>query len=198
MSVSLSQTVTDVTYDAVNFTLTLKKKTGNVIVSLKSATPPVPAGTIIMYTGTSAPTGGWSLCDGSNGTPDLRNKFVYGWGDQSIGSTGGATSNVTSADGAHSHSVGVNGTSLTVDQMPYHTHTPQGWYAGWPDDGTNTGGSYGYLTNWPGFASRRLQTSGAGGYDAHSHTASSDTASSHNHNMTTLPPYRRLSYIMKL
>lgn len=34
---------------------------------------------------------GWSLCDGSNGTPDLRNRFIIGAGStHSPGATGGA------------------------------------------------------------------------------------------------------------
>lgn len=38
-----------------------------------------PLGGIIMWSGAiSAIPTGWSLCDGSNGTPDLRNKFVLG------------------------------------------------------------------------------------------------------------------------
>jgi hypothetical protein len=39
----------------------------------------VPPGGIIMWSGTLAtvPTG-WALCDGTNGTPDLRDKFVWG------------------------------------------------------------------------------------------------------------------------
>jgi microcystin-dependent protein len=35
----------------------------------------VPVGGIIMWSGITVPTG-WSLCNGSNGTPDLRNRFI--------------------------------------------------------------------------------------------------------------------------
>ncbi|UCG71206.1 MAG: tail fiber protein, partial [Thermoplasmata archaeon] len=31
----------------------------------------VPSGTIVMWNGTVIPNG-WALCDGTNGTPDLR------------------------------------------------------------------------------------------------------------------------------
>jgi hypothetical protein len=40
----------------------------------------VPAGGIIMWSGAEVPEG-WSLCDGTEGTPDLRNRFVVGSGD---------------------------------------------------------------------------------------------------------------------
>ena len=41
----------------------------------------VPVGGIIMWSGaaTNVPTG-WALCDGQNGTPDLRGRFVLGAG----------------------------------------------------------------------------------------------------------------------
>merc|ERR1711997_338506 len=54
----------------------------------------VPSGGIIMWSGSASaiPTG-WSLCDGTNGTPDLRNRFVVGGGSSyGYGSTGGAAS----------------------------------------------------------------------------------------------------------
>lgn len=39
----------------------------------------VPSGVILLWSGTvaSIPTG-WTLCDGNNGTPDLRDRFVVG------------------------------------------------------------------------------------------------------------------------
>lgn len=46
-------------------------------------------GMILMYTGTTAPTG-WALCDGQNGTPDLRDRFIVGSGSTySVNATGG-------------------------------------------------------------------------------------------------------------
>jgi hypothetical protein len=43
---------------------------------------------------TSIPSG-WALCDGTNGTPDLRNKFVYGVsGGENPGATGGSITHI--------------------------------------------------------------------------------------------------------
>ena len=67
------------------------------------------AGMIMMYTGSSAPSG-WAFCDGNNGTPDLRDKFIVGADPASsddeypglgIGQTGGSPNAVLIA---HSHS----------------------------------------------------------------------------------------------
>lgn len=39
----------------------------------------VPSGGIILWKGTIATIpSGWALCDGTNGTPDLRDKFIVG------------------------------------------------------------------------------------------------------------------------
>ncbi len=67
-------------------------------------------GMIIMWNSTVASIpSGWVLCDGNNSTPDLRNRFVVGagtGGNYSPGDTGGA-----------------NSVTLTVAQIPAHTHT---------------------------------------------------------------------------
>lgn len=66
-----------------------------------------PIGTIVIWSGTAdnIPTG-WQLCDGTNGTPDLRDKFVLGAGtSHAVGTTGGEEK-----------------VTLTVGQMPSHNH----------------------------------------------------------------------------
>jgi microcystin-dependent protein len=68
----------------------------------------MPAGGIIMWSGSTAsiPTG-WLLCDGTNGTPNLQNRFIVGAGDtHAPGATGGADS-----------------TSLAETNLPTHTHS---------------------------------------------------------------------------
>jgi len=68
----------------------------------------VPKGGIILWSGAIANIPeGWALCNGSNGTPDLRNRFVVGAGSTyAVGATGGADS-----------------VTLTTDQMPEHNHS---------------------------------------------------------------------------
>jgi len=48
---------------------------------------------------------GWTLCDGSNDTPDLRDKFIVGAGDAyNPGDEGGAASHIhTGTAPAHTH-----------------------------------------------------------------------------------------------
>lgn len=67
----------------------------------------IPSGIVVMWSGTvnNIPTG-WALCDGTNGTPDLRGRFVLGTGGTyNPGDTGGAKE-----------------VTLTVAQMPAHSH----------------------------------------------------------------------------
>jgi len=51
----------------------------------------IPAGGIIMWSGSIANIpSGFALCDGTNGTPDLTDRFVVGaGGSESVGATGG-------------------------------------------------------------------------------------------------------------
>lgn len=101
----------------------------------------VPIGIIIMWSGNAAgiPTG-WNLCNGTNGTPDLRGKFVYAADvDGHVGATGGTETHLHScpdtaySDASHNHSVsgttssnsategGATGISTTLASAS-HTH----------------------------------------------------------------------------
>ena len=52
--------------------------------------------------------GGWALCDGTLGTPDLRDKFIIGAGvGFSVGDSGGGVwHNHTATTDGHSHAIG--------------------------------------------------------------------------------------------
>jgi len=69
--------------------------------------PDVISGSIIIWWG---PLGtipaGYALCDGTNGTPDLRDAFIVGaGGTYAVGATGGsATHSHTAYQAAHTHS----------------------------------------------------------------------------------------------
>jgi len=75
-----------------------------------------PVGGIIMWSGAANQIpDGWALCNGSNGTPDLRNRFIVGaGGEYSVGGTGGEKS-----------------VTLTAAQMPSHTHEVYGRSSGY-------------------------------------------------------------------
>lgn len=137
-------------------------------------------GMVVMWSGALASIpAGWLLCNGSgtlsNGgsVPDLRDRFVIG--------SGGTTSHLSIGGAAtHNHTVTVEGTALTIDQMPSHTH----------EDGFD-----GYMQGVVGGGAKipignPKITGATGGGGAHTHTAS--TA-----NTNHLPPYVALAYIIK-
>lgn len=61
----------------------------------------IPAGIIAMWSGTLASIpAGWILCDGTNGTPDLRDRFIMGWSASvDPGGTGGTLQHAHGATG---------------------------------------------------------------------------------------------------
>jgi hypothetical protein len=73
------------------------------IIGTSAAVTPIPAGGIIMWSGSigSIPVG-YFLCNGQNGTPDLRDRFVVGSGNTyAVGNTGGFTSAVAGSGGTN-------------------------------------------------------------------------------------------------
>ena len=166
-----------------------------------------PTGGIILWSGSVASIpSGWALCNGSNGTPDLRDRFVVGAGSTyAVAATGGSTT--TTATGSISGSTA--GTALTEAQMPKHYHqyraansmtAPQnggvgngGVYGGGTPDDSAWG--YGTWSTGGGAASGSLST-GTGNGDSHTH--GTGTLAFTGNAITSLPPYYALAYIMKL
>lgn len=171
---------------------------------------------VIMYSGSLADIGvgiwaGWALCDGSNGTPDLRDKFVLGAGNKPVGTLNTLGSVTTSTAGAHTHVI--DGTTLTIAQIPSHTHSVTGTGSGGTDasgdhahsifgpivgnlahDGSSEGdfGVGGSFTHGSGGAGNHAHnvsvnitgTAAANGGSG-SHTHSEQTAGAHTHNFTS-------------
>lgn len=78
----------------------------------------VPPGGIMMWSGAinNIPVG-WALCDGTNGRPDLRERFIVG--------AGGDNGDVPGSGYAPHLTGGFNEVTLTLAQMPSHSHTMQ-------------------------------------------------------------------------
>ena len=156
----------------------------------------LPAGVITIWSGSSgAIPAGWLLCDGTNGTPNLRDKFVVGAGSTyAVGATGGSA-NATLV--SHSHTItitdpGHDHTANVTD--PGHTHNLPG--------GTSSGGTIQTQLGVNSTASNGVSSSNTTGITVDNVsnttgiTASSNTQGSSATN-ANLPPYYALCYIMK-
>jgi len=148
----------------------------------------VPTGGIIMWSGAvSAIPTGWVLCDGTNSTPDLRNRFVVGAGDTyAVDATGGSST-----------------TTLSTANLPAHTHTFSGTTNGAGAHSHTTSHGTGGLTN----SGQHGVRSNAGSYRTdlatssvgdHTHSFSGTTSSTGSgSSFDNKPPYYALAYIMK-
>lgn len=147
------------------------------------STNAMPSGGIIMWSGSlvSIPSA-WLLCDGTNGTPDLRNRFIVGAGSgYAVAAIGGADS-----------------VTLSSANMPAHTHTFSAT--------TSSNGSHSHTiasgTNADGSSPRAISTSTGSSTTSvagdHTHTVSGTTASAGSGTAhENRPPYYALAYIMK-
>ena len=160
----------------------------------------VPRGIIVMWSQENTPVG-WAICDGTNGTPDLRDRFIVGAGNSYVLDAIGGEAEVT----------------LQVNEMPSHVHHVEGY-----TDNTNPRHSHGagsfYVENTVQTSREYAGRSAANQDQFFRQTedrevkgTSSETDINHRHyiNVNTedtggggshenRPPYYALYYIMKL
>ena len=154
----------------------------------------VPTGTVLPWYGQLADIpSGFALCNGSNGTPDLRNRFIVGAGSTyALGATGGANTVVLDSNTMpkHYHYHGYNYSSnggmwprlATTVTSPYPTGTIATKWNG-------SGGG-----NWNGWDSGNSSYLLSNLVTTFPFVDSSATTSGHENR----PPYYALYYIMKL
>ena len=183
----------------------------------------VPSGIIAVWSGAEgAIPSGWYLCNGSNGTPDLRNRFIVGAGSgssYSVGNTGGSNTVTlsTSQIPSHSHTTNNHSHNASVSD-PGHGHSVSVSDPGHSHNTSVTGAKL-----FPGYGGAHVPYGGAGGYPgthfnmSNANTGISANASNANTSISVStgnanpstnntggggshenrPPYYALCYIMK-
>ena len=151
----------------------------NIYPILQSApvvTPSLPTGAIILWSGSlgSIPTG-YVICDGTNSTPDLRDRFIVGAGSTyAVNATGGTADSIVVT---HTH------TATVTDPGHFHnTNYNFATYAGGGSSGANN--TFGSINN----PQTDTKTTGISVANASAGTSGTNQ---------NLPPYFALAYIMK-
>lgn len=159
-----------------------KKRLTSVPYALNSA---IPKGAIIMWSGAiDQIPAGWALCNGQNGTPDLRDRFVVGAGNTySSGSKGGNAS----INLSHNHSISLDGNHQHFCNWDIYDHIGDDITDTVEDGDGNTpaGSDHGHRIQRYTDAAGAHGHGGATGYQLSS-------------SQSILPPYYALCFIMKL
>jgi microcystin-dependent protein len=140
----------------------------------------IPANIVIIWSGAIVDIPeGWFLCNGQNGTPDLRNRFVVGAGSNYILDQTGGSANAINVSHTHTAAIG---------SSPNHSHT-------FTSGQLNSDGSFiGHITDRLG-GFPPLGTDG--GNSSHSHSVMNSNSTGESGTDKNLPPYYALAYIMK-
>jgi len=164
--------------DAVSTTIATYDNLYGILGTIPASGSTLPSGCIILWSGAvgSIPSG-YVICDGTNGTPDLRNKFVVGAGNTySVNQTGGSADAIVVS---HTHTA----TSVVTDPGHFHSYN-------FPATGNSYGSNSGGLT--PGTVATNTTTATTGVTVATTNALTGVSGTNAN-----LPPYYALAYIMK-
>lgn len=140
----------------------------------------IPSGGIMMWSGSIASIpSGWYLCNGSNGTPDLRDRFIVGAGSTyAVAATGGSADAIVVS---HSHTA----SSSVSDPGHFHSSDSNG-----APNGVGAGAAF--TTGYPNFPGKNTDTKTTG-ISVSTSVASAGSSGTN----ANLPPYYALAYIMK-
>ena len=166
--------------DSVGSTIATYDNLYGILGTIPAASSTLPTGMILLWSGAigSIPTG-YYLCDGNNGTPDLRDRFLIGAGNTySVNQTGGSADAIVVS---HTHTA----TSTSTVTDPGHNHTVGGATA----PPFNAGGNavFGPATNTTSTATTGITVA----------TSTTNATSGTSGTGANLPPYYALAYIMK-
>ncbi|MBS9434472.1 tail fiber protein [Photorhabdus hainanensis] len=174
-----------------------------------------PKGMIVMFSGKDTPTG-WAFCDGNNGTPDLRNRFVMC--SETISETGKSSNKASGRGNGKNFSIDttlttvsvnvtVENTILTESQIPSHNHIGGMAYRAaigmlynvktYKTNDSRTVFKVNNNSDTYNTSANYAYTSGTGGGQGHNHPATASSPA-HNHSIDIIPPYYLLAFIMKL
>lgn len=166
----------------------------------------VPVGGIIMWAGLlgSLPAN-WQICDGTNGTPDLRDRFLVGAGSSyAVGANGGAaTANLqhdhngsaTASTGAHTHTQ--PNTSATTHFHRITSSAASATISAQASSGASAGvEDHTHLVDTAADVAHVHAKSATGSSGDHSHPLTADNQLSSSQSI--LPPYYALAYVMRL
>lgn len=175
-----------------------RQRIASVPYALSSPGSGVPSGVITMWSGAiSNIPEGWAICDGSNGTPDLRNRFVVGaGGTYAVEQRGGSTTkNINHTHSTPSHTHTVSNHTHTINHQHYVTRVNNG--TSWSESGHGlaAGGDFAGITM---NGSQSPATSGAAGSGTTGSAGSGTTGTGGSTNQDIMPPYYALAFIMKL
>ena len=216
---SITLTNTGVTQITAGSGISISGSTGNVTITSTGTGTSIPSGVITMWSGSIASIpSGWFLCNGSNGTPDLRDRFLVGAGSTyAVAATGGSAnatlvshshtvsaSGTTAGAGGHSHGVSDPGHSHSVND-PGHTHTNTTgtqilsngtavFLSGYANNGTTDGAATGISLNG---ALTGVSVNGVGDHTHSVSVAGNTSVDGSSATNANLPPYYALAYIMK-
>ena len=146
--------------------------------TIPASSSTLPSGMILLWSGAvgSIPSG-YYLCDGNNGTPDLRNRFLIGAGNTySVNQTGGSADAIVVS---HTHTA----TSTVTDPGHFHSYN-------FPATGNSYGSNGGGLINSGVATNTSTATTGLTVATTNATAGTSGTGAN-------LPPYYALAYIMK-